>query len=278
MVDVDQQTLKRLYRQGPLPKRMDLWVERPHYFHPLHNAMIGWLGNTLGDPLFDLGYVVGRERSLQIAQGREPDIYVRRDDRPPRPANYQYATAAAEVLAEPGVAVDDDDNGLDALHIRERQQGDLVTVLEVVSPSNKREDHVIADYVQRRARLLEQRGVNVVEIDLTRSVKRLTLNAITQRVPYHVVVLLPDEGLRVIPIELEQPLPRIALPLHAAVYPLELQPIYEQAYWETKSAWHIQHDGHYTPGALPFPSLLSDAERQTAINAVSHWQQAITQS
>lgn len=194
-------------------------------------------------------------------------------DKPKRPAGWRYDVAAAEVLAEPGVMVDERDD-LHALHVRDGDSGDLVTVLEVVSPSNKHSDHEILAYRERR-RDLTQRGVNVVEVDITRSVKRLEANSRTQSAAYHVGIFLPGEGVRVVEMRFEASLARIALPLRADVIPIDLQSTYAQAYRQTGTAVHILQDDGYTEDGLPFPSLLTEAQRTAVFEAVAAWQSRI---
>jgi hypothetical protein len=121
--------------------------------------------------------------------------------------------------------------------------------------------------------LFLERGVNVVEIDFTRSVKRLTHNSETASYPYHVAVFLPAEAVRIIGIAFEQPLSRIALPLRGNVIPVELHEAYTQAYKQTNTAWHIQHDKRYTETDLPFPTLLSEDQRRDVFGRVKVWKE-----
>jgi len=238
--------------------------------------MISAMLEMLQMPLMERGYVAGRETSLQIAARREPDVYIRREDRPSPPdLSWNYEIAAAEVLAEAGTLVAAEDE-LDAVTIREAQSGDLVTVIEIVSPGNKTRDHEISAYRERRSRLLLERGVNVVEIDPTRSMKRLTANRVTQESAYHVAIFLPGDAVRIVEINFEQSLSRIALPLREDVIPLETQQAYERAYQQSLSAWHIQHEDGYIIANLPFPSTLSEAQRDSALAAVEIWKQKLS--
>jgi hypothetical protein len=256
-------------KSGPFPGRMDPWAEHGHYFQSLHSSMIDNIMAQIQDPLMERGYVVGRETSLQVAAGREPDLFVRRDPQHDSGRMWDYGLAAEEVLAQPGIVVQDRPE-LEAVHIRDAGSGDLVTVLEIVSPGNKVRDHEMIGYRERRSRVFLERGVQVVEIDATRSVKRLTNNSVTRTTPYHVAIFLPS--LRVVEIGFDQPLVRIALPLRADVVPVDLQDAYTVAYQRTTMAWHIQHDNRYTEADLPFPSLLSDDQRRSALAAVNSWQ------
>ncbi len=45
------------------------------------------------------------------------------------------------------------------------------------------------DYIERRNRLIYGKGVNVVELDLTRSIKRLTQDILAETYAYHIAHL-----------------------------------------------------------------------------------------
>lgn len=268
--------LNQLYRDGPFAGRIDPWAEAARYFRPMHSGMINALLEILQVPLLERGYVAGRETSLQIAAGREPDVYVRTAQPAKSQATrWDYTLAASAVLADSGVMVDDLDD-LDALVVRDVQTGDLVTVLEIISPGNKTREHLMADYRERRARLLLERGVNVVEVDATRSIKRLTDNSETTRYAYHVAIFLPGEPVRIVGIPFGEPLRRIALPLRADVVPVEAHQAYVRAYQAPLSAWHILHETDYSLAALPFKTTLDEAQQQAAQQAVQAWRDALS--
>jgi Protein of unknown function (DUF4058) len=262
-----------LYQQGAFANRIDPWAETGRYFQSLHSEIIGRLLQQLRDPLLAMGYVAGRETSLQVTAGREPDIYVQ-TSRAPVVAKWDYDLVAAELLAAPALSVGDDAE-LEALHIRDGRSGDLVTIVEIVSPSNKTDDLEIAQYQARRRSLFLTVGVNVVEVDLTRSVKRLLINSETRRAPYHVAIFLPADPARVIKIGWGERLPRIALPLRAEAVPCELHEAYANAYATLMTAWHIEHDGRYTAEQLPFSSTIDEAELPRLLSALQTWRAAL---
>lgn len=264
-----------LAKQGPFPGRIDPWAESGRYFQQIHSGIIGHLITQIDPHLFEMGYLVGKEASLQIAEGREPDIFIQRAMNASVPLHsWDYELAAAEVLAEPGVLVEGSVD-LQALHIKQR--GQLVTVVEIVSPNNKAKPQLIADYQERRERLVLQQQVNVVEIDLTRSVKHLLNNRLTELYAYHVAVYIPGDSPHVIGIHFDEALKRIALPLRNEVVAVELQPAYQYAYQLVTIAAQINHEGAYVPEKLPFPSLLSDQAQHDALSAVQRWQNALSQ-
>ncbi|MBC7869408.1 MAG: DUF4058 family protein, partial [Chitinophagaceae bacterium] len=171
--------------------------------------------------------------------------------------------------AEPGVIAET--RTLDAIHITKSDTDDLVTIVEVVSPSNKTEADSVAQYQDRRSRLVVNQGVNVVEIDLTRSVKRLFNHPLTTAYPYHVSVYLPGRWPYVIGTHINEPLKRIALPLRGEVVPIEIQTAYNYAYQQVSVGAHILRDKKYNLKNLPFPSLLTADERKNAMQAVEAW-------
>lgn len=55
-----------LLENGPFPSHIDPWAERGRYFHQMHAHMIGYLLDAIQRPMYERGYVVGRESSVQI--------------------------------------------------------------------------------------------------------------------------------------------------------------------------------------------------------------------
>lgn len=262
---------------GPFPNQPDPWAEVGRFFHQLHGEMISALLGQIRAPLLAMGYVAGRETSLQIAENRQPDVFIQRDDeQPAREQTWNYPAAAKEALADPGVILEGQPPELDALVIQAGATGELVTIIEIVSPRNKHDDAQIGDYRARRERLL-QRGVNVVEFDLTRSVKRLTVDALVDTYPYHVALHLYDQSPRLVGVAFGEPLKRVALPLRAEVVPADLEDAYRLAYRQTSLAWHIHTETQYAENALPFPSLLTTAQRDTLLKRARTWQEKLSE-
>jgi hypothetical protein len=255
---------------GPFAGLIDPWAEAGYYFQQIHHGMISHLLGQIRRPLRQLGYVAGIEASLQIAEGREPDLHVRQEaPTPPVLTSGRYAEAAEAIVAEPGVEADEPD--LQAIHIRS-DAGDLVTVVEIISPSNKRAG--VPAYRAYRRTLLG-RWVNVVEIDATRSRLRLTANSLTTAHPYHIAVHLPAERPRIIGVTFEAPLKRCALPLRSEVVGIEAQAAYDHAYREASIAAQIAGERGYKPENLPFPSLVTADQVQALMTRVEAWREAL---
>lgn len=231
MPDVSQAYIDHL-KQGPFPQHLDPWVEIGRYFQQLHSEIISHLLGQIVTPLLRMGYYVGREASLQIVE------------------------SSIE---------------LDALYIREVAGGQVVTIVEVVSPRNKNELPLIERYQTRRLAYLAQH-IHIMEIDLTRSVKRLVNDPLADGYPYHVAVHLHDQAPRLIGMAFGEPLKRCAIPLQGDVVPVELETAYRHAYQHPILALHIHNEIGYSMDDLPFPSLLTYEQKQGLGAAVAAWQ------
>lgn len=265
------------YKSGPFPGRIDLWAEAGRYFQQIHSGMIDNLLDQLQDRLIALDYQAGREASLQIFANRQPDIYVQRSAEKPTPAPaWSYEAAASDLELEPGIAVIDEEPELEAIHITDAATGALVTVVEIISPRNKTHSQDIALYRAQRESVFLRAGVNVVEIDATRSTHRLLNHTLVHGHPYHIAIYLPGEPARVLVSAFDDPagptLKPFALPLRAEAVPAHPQTAYDRAYQRGAIAGLINTETRYDESALPFASLLPDDQHLTALAAVGAWQ------
>lgn len=135
----------------------------------------------------------------------------------------------------------------------------LVTVIEFVSPTNKRGKGLDA-FIEKRDELLSG-GVNVVEIDLTRSgdwrqMLGRHLCPPDARSVYRATIRVPEDPMAVYlqPISLREPLPALRIPLREGEPPIELalQPLLDQAYQNGRYARTIDYK------RPPEPPLESD--------------------
>lgn len=256
---------------GPFPDRLDPWAEVGRYFHQIHSGIIHQLVSQIHPTLIRLGYSIGTETSLQVMQGREPDLFVYRPEPSPAITLWDYSAAAATVEAAVGIAIDEAVPELEAIAIHEGQTGALVTVVEVISPRNKSSEGMIEAYRERREILLRQ-GVNVVELDLTRSVQRLIFSPIVDEYPYHIVVFLPEQAPRFIGIGWDESIQRCALPLRGEVLPMEVHPAYRESYVLKTIAIQIRNEKRYTTADLPFPTTLSPKHHAEIMAKVAAWE------
>lgn len=252
---------------GPFPGRIDPWVEDPHYFEQIHSGMIHQLLSQTRRELFSRGYFAAIETSMQIeTRPEEPDLFVRQKV----VTDYQtwdYVGAAEALQVEAGVEAWREEK-IKAIFIKD-SENNLVTVVEVISPGNKTSS-IAMKYREYRADLLQQ-GVNFVEIDLTRSIKRMVENQWTTQYPFHIAVYLPQSHPRIIGMEFDQPLKAFALPLRGEVITVHTHSAYETAYREQGIVGQMEGDGHYTEKNLPFPSTLSAETRKTLFEQLNRW-------
>jgi hypothetical protein len=201
---------------------------------------------------------LGRPRSLY------PDVRVIETERTSRRPT---KGAAGVAVAEP-VVIDLPDEPETQTFVEIRQvAGDLrvVTVLEVLSPSNKKSGDAQEQYLRKQLEFL-QAGISLVEIDLLREgdwIVALPVSTLAAdlRTPYRVVVRRGWRPLQAdyYAISLAERLPRIKVPLRAsdADVPLDLQSLVEQCY----------DDGGYDDidyAAAPEPPLPPTAARWAA--------------
>jgi hypothetical protein len=97
------------------------------------------------------------------------------------------------------------------LEVRDRVKGDVVTVLELLSPANKREDH--QQYLTKRQQLLAS-AAHLVEIDLLRGGRPMP-DANRPACDYSVLVSRSERRPRAAfwPIRLRERLPVVPIPL-----------------------------------------------------------------
>lgn len=262
-----------LLKQGAFPEHFDPWLEKGRFFHQLHAQMIGNLLNEIQSRAIELGYIVGRETSIQISQS-EPDLSFRRNrDLSPKPRD--YAAAVLEISMETGIQFEPERAlELDRLFIESSSTGRVVTVLEIISPSNKNDYEKILLYQKRRQGLLDK-AIDVVEIDLTRSYKHLINDEIAQSHPYHIAIHLHDAVSHYLGIKLRERLKSFALPLEDKVIPVELDRVYRKSYSELMLAFQMLNQKHYSLDNLPFPSTISDSERSEIWAALEAWLKSI---
>jgi hypothetical protein len=118
------------------------------------------------------------------------------------------------------------------IEIRDRQNRELVTMIEVLSPSNKRHGPDREQYLMKRSVLLCS-PVSIVEIDLLRGGPRLPMDGVPA-CDYCAMVsrrsLRPN--IEVWPIQLRDPLPILPIPLKGEVpdAKLDLQALLNRVY------------------------------------------------
>jgi hypothetical protein len=166
----------------------------------------------------------------------EPDVYVLREHGyaggPARPA----AAAGGLVTARPYVVSLVPDPVTEGFVQIEDAKGQVVTVIEVLSPSNKVAGEGQALYKQKQRELMES-DVSLVEIDLLRGGRSVVIVPLAHRprsATYCVCVKRGADRTKgeYYPISLRERLPAVSIPLRPTDpdAPLDLQPLLDQVY------------------------------------------------
>jgi hypothetical protein len=239
---------------SPFPG-MDPYLETPDLWPDVHHALISEIRTAL-NPVLRPHYVARIELRVYISDeddpGREvivPDIRVERGPKRKRGRKQKRTNTVA--IAEPitiPLLIDDEIKEA-RLEIRHRASHSLVTIIEVLSPTNKiRGSRGRVSFMEKRRETLSS-NVHWVEIDLLRagepSVRRLRLRPCH----YRLLVSRADERskARFWPVSIRQALPTIGIPLRGKDpdVPLDLNAVLAAAY--DHAAYDLSIDYHREP-------------------------------
>ncbi len=209
---------------SPFPG-MDPYLEHPEFFPGLHDRLINYLSEALQAQLPEAYYVDIRSRVWVEYTERviEPDVSLLRTDRPSGgQAGDGGMEGAVAVTPRQIVAVANDETGepfLELYTVRGDRQ--LVTVVEILSLSNKTPGAQGRELYQKKQQELLNSRVNLVEIDLLRGGTHTTAvrreDAVADAGPfdYHVCIRRMDDLQQhyVYPVRLDRRLPDIVTPL-----------------------------------------------------------------
>ena len=242
-------------RQNPFPG-MNPYLEAE--WPGVHNALVTYIRDALSEGLPDgllprLDQRVFVEAFDTVDRVVRPDVYVYQARRLPVPESTGGVAVAtlAPPVAKP-ILIDVVDTEVVETFIElidARSGGRVITTIEVVSPSNKAGGKGREQYLERRQAAMAA-GVHVVEIDLLRAGRPLTLAAPdivprTARSPYHAVVSRATRRQRFeyYSMPLRQPLPSIGIPLRASDddVVVSLQPLLDRAYMMGRYADEIDY-------------------------------------
>jgi len=178
------------------------------------------------------------------------------------PAHAAAAILDASSYARLPVAVDIEQHSY--LEIRDRRSRELITVIELLSPSNKRLGPDREQYLGKRLQFLHS-SVHLVEIDLLRGGPRLPVDELEECDYYALVSRWQDRPRTAVwPIRLRDPLPILPIPLRAPDpnARLDLQAVLHRLYDEAGYADYI-----YTGTPQPPLSAEDDAWARSLVPA-----------
>jgi len=237
---------------------MDTFIEG-QLWRDFHHMIISATRELLG-PLLLPRYVVLVEEHVFLShpseddpRGRWPDVFiVEQEDAPHAAGGGGGGTATAVAVAPVVLTLPEPRHERQAyLTILEREEGNVVTVLEVLSPTNKSADgHGYRQYLEKRDEILES-PAHLVEIDLLRGGLRLpTVEPLPPSDYYAFVTRAPERPrVAVYAWPLRHVLPPLPIPL-APEDPeesLDLQAAFTMAYDRALYAYSLNYRREVTP-------------------------------
>jgi hypothetical protein len=240
----------------PYLESLDLWPD-------VHHGLISQIQSALNARLRPK-YAARVELRVYVADDetsgqrfRIPDVRVEKGG---KPKNGKAARAGTAEIAEPLIAPVPLEEEIEEAYLAVKdREGTLVTVIEVLSPTNKiRNSSGRESFIKKRHEVLAS-DVHWVEIDLLREGERKPSSPPLQTSDYRVVVSRADQrsSPRYWPINLRQKLPVVGIPLRGADpdAPLDLGAVLDTAY--DNAAYDVTVD--YTKPPTP-PLAPADAK------------------
>ena len=252
---------------SPFPG-MNPYLEQDDAWHDFHDHFLPALADAISGQV-DSHYVVKIDEHVFIHEApNESRTVLGRADvlvATGRPAAETQAVAPTAIAAPEQIALPAPDvERLSYLEIRDRRDRKLVTVIELLSPSNKYSGTDREQYLHKRGQLLASR-THLVEIDLLRGGPRMPFGRALPECEYYVMVsrveLRPHQA-DLWPIRLRDPLPTIPIPLRDSDpdVRVDLQAVLHRVYDAARY-------GNYIYEGAPYPALgAADADwaRQVA--------------
>ena len=212
---------------NPFPG-MNPYLEDPLIWPGFHNRLIANMADDVGTRVPD-NYRVDIQERTEVAtigdSSSEPTFRIpdaRVTDTSVRPSfelapPYASPTATALALPENGVAVKvavPDEARVTYLYVQRMPDWKVVTVVEVLSPTNKIPGDGRVSYLHKREEIFAS-GVSLVEIDLLRGGRSMPLQTVAPPSHYRILISRgwerPDAIL--FPFSVQQTIPKFTLPL-----------------------------------------------------------------
>jgi hypothetical protein len=242
---------------------MDPYLEDPHRWPGVHNKLIGEIEAALNRLLLPRYYADIEERvyiSDEADPGRKtiiPDIRVLPTGSKKKPPGAKTPKAPPALVCEPVVVTTliEDEIREPFLKVVERDSRQVVTVIEVLSPTNKIAGSRGRDqYIEKRTDVLRS-DTSWVEIDLLREGEPVIVRELYPECEYTVHVSRKTgrpKGV-VWPIRLQQRLPVIGIPLKSGDpdAELDLQPLFVAVYDRGAYAFKIDYARDPVPPLPP---------------------------
>jgi hypothetical protein len=247
---------------------MDPYLEHPSIWQGVHNSLVVYVRDQLQPQLLPR-FVATIEARVFVqapsSEDRLPDVFVLRRHRP----SNATATAVREAPAPRLVRALPTELTESYIEIRDRQSGQaLVTVIEIVSPTNKYAGTGRRAYLEKQLQVLSSTA-HLVEIDLLRTGPSVV--AVPEYVArgdgdYDYLISVnraaeTREEFEIYQVELRQRLPVVGIPLTEG-FPdarLELQAVMERAWAAGAYDGYVRYDLPCRPPLDPEDQAWADA-------------------
>ncbi len=206
---------------------MDPWLERPDLWPNVHNSLIIAIRDELA-PQLRPRYFVDVESRTTLLSGAdldivyEPDVVVRAK-RSRKSGRERAAVVLERTEVEPiPVVLPIEEIEETYLAIKELPGLTLVTVIEVLSSTNKKTKDGRAEYLNKRCDLVLSK-VNLVEVDLLRGGNPMPLLNPTAQEDYRILICRPRPRRKTVLYSFRWPTPIPAIPI--PLLPGEAEPV-----------------------------------------------------
>jgi hypothetical protein len=232
---------------SPFPG-MDPYLERASLWPDVHNGLIAAIRDQLAPLLRPRYFVAIEERTYAVA----PDdmLFAGRAD----------VAVVARAPGDEGAALEGEEAGVVTvevplrdevretfLEVRSASNERVVTVLEILSPTNKRVGTGREQYLEKRLGIFATR-THMVEIDLLRVGEPMPIRGWHGQSAYRLLISRGDRrpSARLMPFSVRQPIPRFVLPLlHDDAEPEVdlggiLHALYDRAGYDLRINYHAE--------------------------------------
>jgi hypothetical protein len=250
---------------SPFPG-MDPYLEYPAFWSSFHTRFIVAIADAIEPQLGSEYYVEVESRTYQSDEEEEiligiPDaiVFAEKSNAPANPTSVSEGAVATQVQPETVVVPVPVELKERYLEVREMGTEAVITVIELLSPTNKRAKDGRAEYEKKRRQILGSQ-THLVEIDLLRGAKPMSMQGVQTASPYRILISRSSDRPRaaLYPVMLDQPLPDLPIPLKPGDSDptVSLQSIFTQVYDRARYANRIDY-------AQPLPPpKLTDTDQQ----------------
>ena len=199
---------------SPFPG-MDPYLERPHLWSDVHPTLISAVRVALV-PHVAPRYYVAVELRAYVAPVENSESHRRPDIAVVREAAATFVSESAVAVQEPPMVVrlpQLDEERERYVEIRDVKTHEVITAIELLSPTNKRSGIGRSKYFEKRIQVLDSR-THLVEIDLLRGGEPMPTDP-APRMHYRILVSRVWERPKALlyPFNLNQRIPEIPIPL-----------------------------------------------------------------